>query len=145
MKLVIKLLIGILSGLALLAALAIGGFWLFLTHTAEQMCGNHTLSRYEMVNRQRDIVVFQRDCGATTGFSTQVSIIERDETLPNESGNTFIADTNHGKAPRGRGGGPEVRVELLSHDAITIRHPFSARVFKKESRVHGITISYGEL
>jgi hypothetical protein len=31
-----------------------------------------------------NIVVFQRDCGATTGFSTQVSIIEIGEELPNQ-------------------------------------------------------------
>jgi hypothetical protein len=144
-NLIIKLLIGFLSSLALLTILAIGAFWLFLNNTAEQMCGNYPISRHEMSNGRWDIVVFQRDCGATTGFSTQVSIIDRGKALPNESANIFTADTNHGQAPKSKGGGPEVKIELLSHDVIRIYHHPNARVFKRESRVNDITIGYGSL
>ncbi len=38
------------------------------------------------------VVVFQRDCGATTDFSTQVSILRASDELGNESGNIFRLD-----------------------------------------------------
>ena len=35
-------------------------------------------------------VVFERSCGATTGFSTQISILPVTQKLENEGGNIFI-------------------------------------------------------
>lgn len=37
-------------------------------------------------------IVFSREAGATTGFNTQVSIVEENKELPNKPGNVFIAD-----------------------------------------------------
>ncbi|MBP5359487.1 MAG: hypothetical protein J6Y69_09970 [Treponema sp.] len=37
-------------------------------------------------------IMFSRESGATTGFNTQVSIIEKNTQLPNKPGNIFIAD-----------------------------------------------------
>src|SRR6266550_3254126 len=71
-------------------------------------CGNELLKEVASPNGRMKAVVFQRDCGATTGFSTQVSVFRRDQRLPNEGGNLFAADTNHGAAPSGQGGGPVV-------------------------------------
>jgi hypothetical protein len=34
--------------------------------------------------------VFDRDCGATTGFSTQLSILDTDDKLPDDGGNTLV-------------------------------------------------------
>jgi hypothetical protein len=58
----------------------------------EFMCGNYVVAEKISPDGRRKVVVFQRDCGATTGFSTQVSLfatIERAavsararETLP---------------------------------------------------------------
>jgi hypothetical protein len=37
-------------------------------------------------------VAFERDCGATTGLSSHVSILPVDELLENDPGNIFIVD-----------------------------------------------------
>ena len=58
-------------------------------------CGNDVLADVPSPSGERRAVVFQRDCGATTGFSVQVSILRRGKSLPNEAGNTFTADANH--------------------------------------------------
>ncbi len=145
MKTILKLLAWISGGVVLLAVLFIGGFWLFLSYTADRMCGNEILATYEMQNIKSNIIVFQRDCWATTGFSTQVSIIEFGKELPNEKGNIFIADTDHGKAPSGIGGGPEVRIEVNSENSTNILHHPNARVFKKEGNWKSIIINYGDL
>jgi len=131
--------------LVTLAVIAVGGFWWFLNSTADKMCGNQTISSTELREVNMNVVVFQRDCGATTGFSTQITMLEIDEELPNESGNIFTSDTDHGKAPSGEGGGPEVRIDVVSRDHINILHHPNARVFKNETQWEGVKISYGEL
>ena len=56
------------------------------------MCGNDIYSETLSPNGELKAVIFQRDCGATTGFSTQVSILDTDETLENDGGNIFRMD-----------------------------------------------------
>ncbi|HEX8473905.1 MAG TPA: hypothetical protein VF666_07715 [Pyrinomonadaceae bacterium] len=71
-------------------------------------CGNELLGEAQAPGGKWKAVVFQRDCGATTSYSTQISILRIDEWLVNEGGNVFVVDTNHGQAPGGRGGDPVV-------------------------------------
>jgi hypothetical protein len=44
-------------------------------------CANEVLSQTVSPDAKMKAVVFQRDCGATTGFSTQVSIIQNSSLL----------------------------------------------------------------
>lgn len=69
--------------------LAIVGLFLY---TTSDMCGNEVYSEMLSPDGKHKVVVFQRDCGATTGFSTQISIIDSDDDLKNESGNIYIID-----------------------------------------------------
>jgi hypothetical protein len=41
------------------------------------------------IKRNAEVVVFERDCGATTGFSTQVSILPGTTRLPEERRQRF--------------------------------------------------------
>jgi hypothetical protein len=105
-------------------------------------CGNDVIDEVRSPDGRYRIVIFQRDCGATTGFSTQLSLLKADEELPNESGNVFIADTQHGIAPSGPRGGPEVHVQWLSGAAVSVTHHPAARVFESEALVEGIHFVY---
>jgi hypothetical protein len=58
----------LVGGMSFLAAIAIGGFWLFLDATAEKMCGNQIINSTSLPKANKKVVVFQRDCEATTGF-----------------------------------------------------------------------------
>jgi hypothetical protein len=70
--------------------------------------------------------VFERNCGATTDFTTQISIVSKGAALPNQVGNAFVADTNHGAAPAARWGGPPVDVRWITNRQIVISiHPAS--------------------
>src|SRR5882757_3734258 len=62
-------------------------------------CENSLLGEYVSPDGTRKIVVFERSCGATTGFSTQASLLKSDQALPTTAGNLYIADDNHGAAP----------------------------------------------
>ena len=86
-------------------------------------------------------MTFERSCGATTGFSTQVSLLGTNEEATT-SGNLFIADTDHGKAPGGPGGGPKVSAEWRGSDTLLIRHHPNARVFKAEKALHGVVVFF---
>ncbi|MFZ2451756.1 MAG: hypothetical protein WAW36_14665, partial [Methylovulum miyakonense] len=79
-------------------------------------------------------VLFSRDCGATTNFSTHISLIASDEELPNESGNVFIVD-----------GDPKdlnIEINWLTPTDLVVRHAAGLTTHKKENRYRGITISY---
>lgn len=93
------------------------------------MCSNQILQEVPAPDNKLEVVVFQRDCGATTGFSTQVSVVKSGEKLQNTSGDVFIADTDHGKAPSGPGGGPTVDVVWKKPNLLQIAHHQNARIF----------------
>ncbi len=59
--------------------------------TADGMCGNEIYAEEYSPDNRYKAVVFQRDCGSTTGFSTQISIIKMNAALQNKSGNIFVA------------------------------------------------------
>ncbi|MCH8536313.1 MAG: hypothetical protein LAT66_00960 [Alkalimonas sp.] len=58
--------------------------------TAGGMCGNEVYTEILSPDNRHKAVIFQRDCGATTDFSTQISVMKASAHLPNKSGNTFI-------------------------------------------------------
>ncbi|MCP4989275.1 MAG: hypothetical protein GY928_25425 [Colwellia sp.] len=58
-------------------------FWL------PDMCGNDVHSEVFSPDGELKAVTFERSCGATTGFNTQISILNADDKLENEIGNVF--------------------------------------------------------
>ena len=55
----------------------------------EFMCGDDVLAEDVSPNGKKKVTVFQRDCGATTGFSTQASILDAESKLPARGGNVL--------------------------------------------------------
>lgn len=86
-------------------------------------------------------MLFQRDCGATTDFSTQLSIIEQGES-PSGGGNTFRADSDHGAAAVGEWGGPWAEMRWLAPDHLLIRYAAKSRIFEQDDEVSGVKVSY---
>jgi hypothetical protein len=58
----------------------------------EDMCGNDIKQKIPSPSGKSVAYIFERSCGATTGFSPQLSIINKDDEFQNESGNTFRSD-----------------------------------------------------
>jgi len=90
---------------------------------------------------KRDAVLFQRDCGATTGFSTQISILDVGEQLSG-MGNTFRADDDHGAASAGDWGGSWAEMKWLSRDRLLIRYAAKSRIFEQDDHVSGVDVIY---
>jgi hypothetical protein len=131
------------SGALIVAVLVVGGGYYLLTTLAfGSPCSNTEIFAVASPDGQRRVVVFGRSCGATTAFNSQASLLPAGQVLENEAGNLFIADTNHGAAPSGPGGGPEVRVVWKSPATIALAHHGRARVFRSESSVAGVAVHY---
>ena len=105
------------------------------------LCNNDLLATHSSPNGGRKLVIFQRDCGATTGFSTQASLLTLRDPLRGK-GNVFIADTDRGKAPSGPGGGPQLAARWITEDTVELRYHPQARVFLADSGQPGVTIRY---
>lgn len=64
------------------------------------------------------------------------------DKLGNWNGNIFVADTDHGAAPSGYGGGPVLIVRWESNEAINLGHHPLARIFKSETAFDGVQIHF---
>lgn len=107
-------------------------------------CANSEISRADAPDGLHTAVMFQRDCGATTGFSTQISLVgSRDK--PSGGGNTFRADDDHGAAAAGDWGGPWAEMRWLGPHRLLIRYAAKSRLFEQENEVSGVKISYQQV
>ena len=91
------------------------------------LCGNEISQEIFSPDNEYKVVVFQRDCGATTGFSTQVSIIRATDELPNKPGNVFIMD--------GHPDWTEVHVQWETNRSVIITYSPEYKVFRAENRL----------
>jgi len=123
---------------SLLSLIGLGG----CLFTAD-MCGNELLEEVYSPDRVFKAVAFERNCGATTGFTTQISILPAEQrSLPNQGGNIFISDRDRGNAPAGRGGGPPVAVVWQGNRNLHITYDLRARTFLTKTVYDRVNITY---
>src|SRR5438094_9693848 len=89
-------------------------------------CGNELTSEIKSPDGKFKAVVFRRSCGATTGYSTQVSIIAANQKLPAEAGN--VASALH-----------EVKLTIrwLSSNQLQVIHPKAIELNVSRKSVEG--------
>jgi len=104
-------------------------------------CGNTIVTSKEAPDARHAAVLFQRNCGATTGFSTQISVLNAGKQ-PTGSGNAFNADDDHGAAQAAPWGGPWAELVWLSPSRLLVRYDAMARVFQRSEAVSGVQISF---
>lgn len=78
-----------------------------------------------------DIYLYNRDAGATTGFSNHVFVIKKGKKLPNKAGNVFSAtDVN-------------TSISLINDDTLLIEYDNTrGYVFTKENQIYDLKIVY---
>lgn len=105
-------------------------------------CGNQIISSLDAPGGGRSAVLFQRHCGATTGFSTQISVLPAGGQ-PGDSGNALRADAGHEATVRvGAWGGPWAEMRWVSPRDLLIRYAAGARLFAREEQVGDVHIRY---
>lgn len=105
------------------------------------LCTNETIVEVRSPDGDHRAVMFMRECGATTDFTTQVSV---DPWFFQPIGNVFVADSYNG-GKRGSWGGPWARIEWVSPSALRISFDKRARVFTRNNSAHGAKIFYEAL
>jgi hypothetical protein len=107
-------------------------------------CRNQIIQQSASPNGRWLAVLIQRNCGATTDFSTQVSVVRNGE-VPSGSGNVFRADTDHGKAGAESWAGPWAEVNWVADDLILIRYDRRSRTFATNRHIGGVRITYEQV
>jgi len=104
------------------------------------VCDNEILSESFSPDGTKRAVLFSRDCGATTDFSWQLSIVGAKEALPNDAESVFIVDTNHGAVQE-----MKVEIDWKGSDNLIVSYPDRARIFHQLTMMRGVRISYEKM
>jgi len=123
---------GLLLRLACITALVGGLAWAIWA--APGLCGNDFMYEVASPGKIRKVVVFHRSCGATTGFSTQASILADKEELKNEAGNLFSAGEQQ---TSGR-----IEIEWLNDHSLVVSHSKVIQLSHDTSEVDGVKVVY---
>lgn len=109
--------------------------WFFLLIAlGPDLCANQIYQEVYSADRTLKAVVFQRDCGATTGFSTQVSVLPAGETLGNDvAGNLYIAN--------GRPADSRLLLQWTSQRSMLIQGHVTDAI-KQETMIEDVVVSY---
>ncbi|WP_041448035.1 hypothetical protein [Anaeromyxobacter sp. Fw109-5] len=126
----LDLIVGLFTALLFLIALALG------PGVGCDPCVNSVMSEASSPSGDHRAVVFLRNCGATTSYSVELSILRGDERLPTWKGNAFSADAGYSDAPL------KLEVHWDSDQALTVRHDPRLRLFQNEAKVGPIGLRY---
>ncbi|MFS0671376.1 DUF5412 family protein [Peribacillus frigoritolerans] len=93
------------------------------------MCGNEIVQKSASPSGDKVAYIFQRDCGATTEASYQLSLIDADEELPNKSGNTFVSDN-------------DFQIKWINNKKLRVNYKNSSETYEMDKRVDWTKIEY---
>ena len=105
------------------------------------LCADTVVDTVSAPDKSHDAVVLSRDCGATTSFTTQISIVEAGQD--HTTGQTvFSADGDHGEAELVAGDVIRLEVAWTSATRLVVTYDENARVFDDEPHADGVDVDY---
>lgn len=125
--------IGIVTGFLLILFLLVVSYLWFIFD--KDICTNTILNEVASPKGTYIAVVFDRSCGATTGFSTQVSVLAGSSMAsPNQPGNTITFN------------GQDVPVSIvwISENEVAISSPGSKATYTIKSIKNKVSISLSQ-
>lgn len=111
-------------------ALGIGGGLLYLSNLLPS-CAINEQARLISPDGQFDLVVFSRDCGATTTANTQAALLPAGDTVPDDAASFVSVGVATDFEPRWDGFG---NIELTV--------PTDAEIYRQDETVAGISVIY---
>jgi hypothetical protein len=99
-------------------------------------CGNRVVSDVPSPSGRHHAVVFMRDCGATTGFSLQVSVLPSGRTIGNQAGNVLVADAGHLDLPL------KATAVWEADNALRLAYDARLRTFRKEATIGEVSVLF---
>jgi hypothetical protein len=138
----------IVAAILLVASVVVAGLyalnWVAVQYSLSGVCGNSVQAEAPSPNSKLRAIVFERDCGATTGVSHQISILRAGRVLPNEAGNIFRAEMYYGYAPDNPDrSNAKIEVRWVGNDELVITtHNRRAKIFHVAQEFQGIRIRH---
>ena len=96
----------------------------------DSMCGNEIVQTSLSPSGNLTAVVFSRNCGTTTSFNTQVSVLTSAQLPTKDSGNLLVVDDQI-----------DLQLSWVSESQLSIRGVGSSQVFKQEAHAAGVSVS----
>ncbi|CAM4094197.1 hypothetical protein [Lederbergia lenta] len=93
------------------------------------MCGNKIIEQSNSKNERKTAYIFRRDCGAMTGYSYLLSILNQNKQLKNKSGNTFVSDE-------------EFSIEWQNDKSLKVYYNNRVNAYEMDKRVSGVKVEY---
>ena len=116
--------------------------WEFILTRTARLCQVEIVKEQISPSGNSKAVLFQFDCGATTPFTSNVSILKTNEVVKYKSGNVFSC---YGGNQRGSWGGPLADFTWTGNDELLISYATDANVTKTNSRNRSVKIKYNTL
>jgi hypothetical protein len=103
----------------------------------DPLCANHVLKEIPSPDKKYRAFLFRRDCGATTSFNTQVSVLLSSQSLV-DGGNVFIIDFKKSVSTPS-----EVQVGWPRNGTLWIRYVgHEVRIFRQEHKLGEVSVVY---
>lgn len=113
--------------------------FLIIVTPKEELCGLDIASELISPDGQYKAYIYQFDCGATTPFTSNVTVLENNAKLEYKSGNLFSA---YGGSKTGSWHGPYTEVEWVADNKLSISYIADAVVTKKKKSVGEVSAKY---
>ncbi len=116
----------------------------FLSSLLEyNLCTNTVIESVNAPDGSKKVITFATDCGATSGFGIHASILNKDQSIDNQStGNILRLNSNQGKAwPKDSQGRPVIRVKWDSVNSVTLEYSSNSDVFYQKSELDDVQIN----
>jgi hypothetical protein len=105
------------------------------------LCTNQTVTSLQSPDGKHRAILFMRECGATTDYTTQVSVVASAWPF-HDIGNVFIADGYDRDVKRGSWGGPWAEISWVSSQQLLVTYDAHSRIFTQNATAHGVRITY---
>ena len=109
------------------------------------LCANEQLSSTRAPDGRHRAVVFQRDCGAASGYSRQLSILPGSAPLLNERGNVLAFGDREHPDPSAPWVGPQLQLAWRGADTLEVRTNSLRWRSKPPVVVDGVTVVFRPL
>jgi hypothetical protein len=116
----------------LIIGLMVFGFITMWQYSLPDLCENNLIEEKYSPDNKHKILIFKRNCGATTKESLQVELVSANTNITNDSvGNILVMDS-----------GDKIFANWTTNDSLAIFYRIDQEVYKKETEIQDIEISY---
>jgi hypothetical protein len=130
MMLVRKILISVLA--ITLAAFAVGTYVIWSFMDGFGRCELNIISAIPSPSNKTELVTFSRECNATVGFNTQVSIRSKTDPFSPERNPPFLSVSQR----------PNVVLRWVSDDLVEVILPTEVTVYRRQTEVGSVKVDY---